>query len=560
MARPGDLIVYAIEYKNLGWPSLSDVTLSGEIPEHTSFVSASPSCQLYDGAFVCRVGGMVIGDEGQVTVTLRVDEDAPAGASVEFNVVAVTQKPGHKPNFLNQASACTKIVIPRVAITKRPSVGIVYEGQWVTFTYLVTNAGNVVLSDVTLVDDQKGSSLVCDPVAKLEPGGAFTCIWTTTLGTDTTNVATATGHDPWGDPVTATASAFVNTIQQPGEDGSGIITLDKVASAEVVDPGDTVIYTYTVANPSKDPVHNITLTDDKLGVIAGPFDLEAGGSATFMASTVLMNDTTNVATAIGQNLLDEVVTATDSAFVHVAAPDVVLSLSLTASAPRVYAGDMVTYTYVVHNIGSDVAYDIVLSDDLVGTIAGPFNLRGGKSSTYVASRVLDEDTAIVATTTGVDRLGKLVTATDEVLVDTIQRPDPDGGGILVLTVTPSATSVEGGTVVTYTYVVTNVSQDLVCQVVIQDDQFSYITGFHPVLGGIGIQDAPYSFCLEGGESRMATFLIPLYQTIQNIAVATGLDLLMTEVSSEAMALVKVFAVAPQTEYTMFLPLVSKNGP
>jgi hypothetical protein len=197
----------------------------------------------------------------------------------------------------------------------------------------------------------------------------------------------------------------------------------------------------------------------------------------------------------------------------------------------------------------------VLSDDVVGKIAGPFNLIGGKSATLVAGGVLGEDTTNVATTTGEDRRGRSLMATDTVSVDTIQRPDPDGGGILALTVTPSATSIEAGTVVTYTYVVTNVSQDLVCQVVVHDDQFSYIIDFHPLLGEVGTQDVPYNFCLQGGESRMATFLIPLYQTTMNTAVATGLDLLMTEVSAQATAFVDV-----SKEHIVFLPVVFEPGP
>jgi uncharacterized repeat protein (TIGR01451 family) len=515
---------------------------------------------VYDGMIACHVGRMVKGDEGQVTVTLRVDEDASAGTSVEFKVTAVTQKPGHKPNFLSQASAWTTIVIPQLTLTKRSSADIVYEGQSVTYTYVLTNDGDVCLKDVTLTDDQKQPPQVCEPVSRLEPGETFTCTWTATLEADTTNVARATGLDPWGDPVTDTASVFVNVVQPPGEGGSGIITLEKVASEEVIDAGDTVGYTYTVANPGQDPVHDITLTDDKLGTIAGPFDLQAGESVTFEASAVLMTDTTNVATAEGYDLLGNAVTATDSASVRVAVPDVALSLVLTASAPRVYVGEVVTYTYVVSNVGSDVAYDVVLRDDVAATIAGPFNLDGGQRATYTASRALDKDTTVVATVTGVDRLGKSLEATDDVFVDTIQRPGPDGGGILVLTVTPSATSVEAGTVVTYTYVVTNVSQDLVCQVVVQDDKFSYIIGFHPLPGGAAIQDAPYSFCLQAGESQVATFPIPLEETITNTAVATGLDLLMSEVSSKATAFVQVYAVEPPKDHIVFFPLVFKNGP
>lgn len=560
MARPGDSIVYTIKYKNLNWPLLTHVTLFSHIPEHTFFVSASPGCQLYDSTLVCYVGQLAEGEGGQVEMTLRVDEDAPADAVVKVEAVAVDREHSQKPKFLNYAWTRTKIVAPRLIVTKHPSADTVYDGELVTFTYVVTNTGNVALKNVVLVDDQKRPSQICDTVTKLRPGYAFTCTWATTLDADTTNVATATGLDPWGNPVTDTDSAFVNTVQQPGEDRGGIIALEKAASAEVVYIGDTVVYTYTVTNLSDDPAHDILLTDDKLGPIAGPFDLEAGGSGAFTTSTALMADTTNLATAVGYNVLGDAVMGTDSAFVLVAAPDVTLSLSLTADASRVYKGDTVSYTYVISNVSPDTAYNVALVEDQSRSIAGPFNLAGGASRAYAVNRMLDEDTTTAATATGEDRLGRLVADTASTFVDTIQRPGPDGEGIIVLTVNPSETSVEAGTVVTYTYVVTNVSQDVVCQVVIYDDPFGYITTFRPSANGVGAQDAPYNFCLQGGESRTAIIPLPLDQTTGNTAVATGLDLLMTEVLAEATAFVDVFVVEPPGEHVVFLPLVSKNGP
>ena len=198
MARPGDNIVYTIKYQNLGWPLLKDVTLVGQIPEYTSLVSAPPNCQLHENTLVCLVGRLEEGEGGQGQLTLQVDESAPAGATIQGKVLAVGREPGRKSMLLGRAQVTTKIVVPKLAIAKTPSTDIVYAGEAVTYTYTVTNIGNVSLKDVTLVDDQKSPSLVCDPVTKLEPDAAFSCTWTTTLETDTTNIATVTGLDPWG--------------------------------------------------------------------------------------------------------------------------------------------------------------------------------------------------------------------------------------------------------------------------------------------------------------------------------------------------------------------------
>lgn len=555
MARPGDLIVYTVTYQNVAWPLLTHVALIGQIPEHTSFVSASPNCQLIENSLACLVGALQEGDGGHVEMTFRMDEDAPADTIVKGKVVAVGKKPDGKPLLLDYAWLKTMIVVPQLTITKQPSADIIYAGEQVTYTYTVTNSGDVTLRDITLEDDHKLSSLVCDPVGKLMPGQAFDCTWTTTLEADTTNIATATALDPWGDPVTATASALVNVLQQPQPGGSGIIALDKDANAEAVYIGDTVTYTYIVSNTSDDPVLDISLTDDQLGVIAASFDLEAGEDATFVTSTVLTTDTTNLAAAAGLNLLGDEVQAQASEFVSVVAPDVNLSLSLTASATRVYTGDIVTYTYVVTNTGSDIAYHVILSDDLAGVIDGPFDLADGESHTFEISRMLDEDTTVAATVTGEDGLGKNLWATASVFVDTIQRPGPNGEGILSLSITPNATNVEAGTMVTYAYLVTNLSQDPVSNIVVMDDLF----GFIAPSGGVTALDVYEGFTLQGGESRTLTLTTPLYENTWNVATVTGQDLLLTVVQAEAEAFVEIWTTAHQ-DHVVFLPLVCLNGP
>jgi uncharacterized repeat protein (TIGR01451 family) len=554
MARPGDQIVYEVRYQNLGWPLLNDVTLVGRVPAHTSFLSASPDCALVGEIVTCYVGALSYGEGGEITVTLRVDENAPIDAVINGKLVAVGREPGEKPIYLNSVRGTTEVVIPSLAVDKGASADLVYSGEPIQYSYAVTNTGDVALTEVTLTDDRKSPSQVCEPVPQLAPGETFTCIWNTALEADTLNVATVVGQDPWADPVTATDSAFVDVVQRPDPGGGGILSLELIASAAEIYAGDTVIYTYTVTNPSDDPVRDISLTDDTLGAIAGPFDLTPGQSAVFTASATLTQDTTNTAVAEGRNLLGDPVRAEDAVSVAVTAPDVSLSLSLTPGAVLVYRGDTVALTYEVTNTGSDTAYQVTLADDLLGTIATAFELAAGAQAGFEVSETVNEDTTFAATATGADRLGKPLEATATAHVDTIQRPDPDGEGILTLSVTPSATNVEAGTVVTYTYVVTNVSQDPVNHVVVADDQFGVVAAS----GMVQPLDMYEGFTLQGGESRTLTLSLPLYQNTQNVATATGEDLLLTPVSARDDAYVNVWSTA-QTEHTVFLPLVLRNG-
>ena len=90
-------------------------------------------------------------------------------------------------------------------------------GESITYSFLVTNTGNVTLTDVTVVDTFLGSSAVtCDPTT-LEPGASVTCTAAaySVLDTDVEdglaidNVATASGQPPTGGRVSDTDDATI---------------------------------------------------------------------------------------------------------------------------------------------------------------------------------------------------------------------------------------------------------------------------------------------------------------------------------------------------------------
>jgi hypothetical protein len=78
----------------------------------------------------------------------------------------------------------------------------------------------------------------------------------------------------------------------------GALTLVAYSGQEA--PDNTVTYSYKVTNNSTCDVHDIVINDDKLGYIAGPFDLGMGASSsTFTKDAEIFSTTTNVATASG---------------------------------------------------------------------------------------------------------------------------------------------------------------------------------------------------------------------------------------------------------------------
>ena len=94
-------------------------------------------------------------------------------------------------------------------------------GTPITYSYMVTNTGNVTLTSVTVTDPMPGLSAVTCPDPTLAPAASETCTATyTTTQADVdaggiTNTGTATGTPPSGPDVTASDSVTVPATQSP---------------------------------------------------------------------------------------------------------------------------------------------------------------------------------------------------------------------------------------------------------------------------------------------------------------------------------------------------------
>jgi uncharacterized repeat protein (TIGR01451 family) len=151
-----------------------------------------------------------INSTGSVTATPPI---GPAVTATSAVTVPVSRTPGI--SLLKTAS-----------VTNYSSAG----GTTVTYSYLVTNSGNVTLKPVVVTDPMPGLSAITCPGAKLAVRGSETCTatYTTTVADgkagSLTNTGTATGTIPTGSDVTATSSvtivaAVTVTVIGPGNAG-----------------------------------------------------------------------------------------------------------------------------------------------------------------------------------------------------------------------------------------------------------------------------------------------------------------------------------------------------
>ncbi|MDP9257983.1 MAG: hypothetical protein M3Q31_15725 [Actinomycetota bacterium] len=105
-AAPGDLLTYTILIENRGTHANAPGTMTDTLPAHTTFVSASAGCTAAAGVITCPVAPLAVGASVSYTVTVRVDDDVPAGDLVNVADVAA---PGDRPTDNNHGEATSTV-------------------------------------------------------------------------------------------------------------------------------------------------------------------------------------------------------------------------------------------------------------------------------------------------------------------------------------------------------------------------------------------------------------------------------------------------------------------
>ncbi|MDG6243684.1 MAG: hypothetical protein QCH31_04730, partial [Methanolobus sp.] len=266
-----------------------------------------------------------------------------------------------------------------------PSLGI---GDAVTWTYVVTNTGNVNLSNIIVTDDKLGEIanivdngdgddiLSVGEVWTYQATGSATCGQYANLGTVTGDYGSTTVND--SDP------SHYNVVCAPN------IDIEKSTNGFDADssPGPTLAYgaevtwEYVVRNTGNVHLTNITVTDDQLGVINNIVD-KGNGDDTLMPGEVWVYQATGTAEC-GQyaNVGDVVgyfgaipVTDSDPSHYRVnCAPDIDIEKYINGNdadqAPGVLlaVGDSITWKFVVKNTANVPLENVVVVDDKLGTI------------------------------------------------------------------------------------------------------------------------------------------------------------------------------------------------
>lgn len=186
-------------------------------------------------------------------------------------------------------------------------------GDAVLWSFVVTNVGDVALSDVSVTDSVIRN--VSCPKTTLDPGESMTCtasgIAEQGLDCDT---GTATGTSPQSTTVTSSDSACY-------QGNTALITIEKRTNGADADTppgpeipvGGTVNWTYVVTNTGEVALTGVSVTDDRGVTVTCPkTTLAAGESMTCTASgTAVAGQYSNIGTASGTPPAGGAVTASD---------------------------------------------------------------------------------------------------------------------------------------------------------------------------------------------------------------------------------------------------------
>ena len=300
----GDLVTWSYSVTNVGGMPLVDVVVADSDP---AVVVQCPRSTLgLAETMLCTASGTaVLGQYANTATASAVGGGIPVSAEDPSHYYGVPEPPPATEPAIEIEKLTNGFDADGVA-----SAPHLFHGHPVLWTYVISNSGDTVLSDVTVTDDREAE--VSCPKTVLQPGEQMIC---TASGTAVAseecyaNVGTVVGTPPAGDDVTDSDPSHYCAQEVPG---TASIALEKTTNGEDADlppgpsllVGDNVQWAYAVTNTGEVTLTGVTVTDDQgesITCSAGqPFTLAPGATTTCLANGVAVaGQYANVGTASG---------------------------------------------------------------------------------------------------------------------------------------------------------------------------------------------------------------------------------------------------------------------
>ncbi len=352
---------------------------------------------------------------------------------------------------------------PLLTVVKTSPTNSISTPGAVSYSYLVTNAGNISLTGINLVDDNIDGTVSC-PGTSLEPNGFMTCTATHTVtqgeindggspvadsgflvnNVDATSNEAPLAEDALSIPIVQNTSLAVLKTGVWNDDGS---------TGGVAEDGETISYTIRVTNDGNTTQNNITVTDPLITdppnngsiVCPGGNPFATLAPAAFVDCTATYSITqgdvdngsrANTATATSddsQQSDDETVTLPGTASLSILKTGAFQDDATADGFAE--AGETINYTFRVSNDGNVTLNNVAVTDPLItdppnsGSITCPGgnpipSIAGGAFVDCTASYTLtqtDVDAGQVDNTATADS-DETEPTTDDETVPLVQNP------------------------------------------------------------------------------------------------------------------------------------------
>jgi uncharacterized repeat protein (TIGR01451 family) len=354
-ARAGDTVAYTYVVTNIGNVDLASVAVDDPtIGAVTCPTSASP---LAPGESVTCTA-----DESYIVTQHDVDDGSFSDTATATGIGVTGTRSG--PSAPSTVTIPTVAAAPHLTVVKTAQVtppgdqNAALPGDTVTYTYVVTNTGNVTMRTVSVDDPQLGA--VSCPDATLAPGQSTTCTanhpYVVAQGDvdagQITDTAVANGIPPGTPPLSPVISdpstATVRTADSPAVAIVKSALVSPTADEHVARLGDTIAYNYQLTNVGDTTLRSVAVDDPTLGSVTCPAlppdGLGPEGTVTCTADRVVTVTQANVdagyvtdtATATGVDLSGVTSAPSDPSTVTIpttSAPEAPIATTATPTAP-----------------------------------------------------------------------------------------------------------------------------------------------------------------------------------------------------------------------------------
>ena len=315
-------------------------------------VSASTEEGLFDGVRITMVAGAVSLEGG---ATWEYSGDSPDDHRTVFHLVDAN---------------------PEIAIdvstngddADSPTGPYVEVDDNVTWTYVVTNPGDLALSSVSVSDDQGATPVFqsgddnSDGILDTTETWIYSVSGTAVAG-QYSNTGSVSADSPFGETVTASdASHYFGSAPEIAIDVQTNGQGESPSDGPYIDSGDSVTWTYTVTNTGNVTLSGVSVTDSETGAVSGCDATIAPGDSSSCTATGIAEESpvdtpyTNTGTATGTPPVGAGVSHEDSSSYFGSNPSI--TISVTNNGPVVVSGADVVWDFTVTNTGN-VPLDLV---------------------------------------------------------------------------------------------------------------------------------------------------------------------------------------------------------